>query len=72
VELAHQLRFGAGAVLEIDDEPVESGPRQDLGVDGGAAADERSIERLAREDPGAKRAGGRLLKRHVSTSGRLG
>jgi hypothetical protein len=66
VELAHQLRLRAGAVLEIDDQPVEAGPGQELRVDRRAAADERPEERLTSEDPRPERAGWRWLERHGS------
>jgi hypothetical protein len=66
VELAHQLRLGPRAVLEVDDQPVEAGPGKQLGVDRRAAADERPEEGLSGEDPGAEGAGGRRLERHGS------
>jgi hypothetical protein len=31
VEVCEQLRFGPGTVLEVDDQPVEAGPGDDLG-----------------------------------------
>ena len=33
VEVRDELRFGGDAVLEVDDQPVEADPGQDLGHD---------------------------------------
>ena len=47
---AAQPRLGAGAVLEVDDEPVEAGPSQQLRRHRGAETDEGADEGLAGED----------------------
>src|SRR4029079_7575355 len=68
VELAEELRLSARAVLEVDDQPVEAGPGEDLGGDRGAGAGKRPVDGLAGEDPGPERAGGRWLDGHEITS----
>ena len=54
VEVGEQLRLGPDAVLEVDDQPVEPGPRQELRGERRAERGERAVEGLAGLEPTAK------------------
>ena len=54
VELAEQVGLGAGAVLEVDHQPVEPGPGDQLGRDRRPEPDERAEQRLAGAEPVAE------------------
>ena len=45
----------AGAMLEVDEQPVEAGQRARLGGERGAEVEERAQRRLARPQPLAQR-----------------
>ena len=54
VEDGQQVRFGAGAVLEVEDQPVEAGPGHELGRDGRAEPGEGAVQRLAGGESGVE------------------
>ena len=47
VEVRQEVGLGHGAVLEVDDQPVEAGTGQDLGRDRRSEGRERAVQRLA-------------------------
>ena len=51
VEVGQQVGFGAGAVLEVDDQPVEAGAGHDLGRHRRSEAGERAVQRLPGSEP---------------------
>ena len=68
VEAGQEIRFGPGAVLEVDDQPVEAGAGHDLGGDRRSEHGEGAVERLAGgesgvevDDPRDGRQGGRSV-----------
>ena len=54
VEAGQQVGFGAGAVLEVDDQPVEAGAGHDLGRDRRPEPGERAVQRLPGSESGVE------------------